>query len=300
MTFEQLHYFCTIVKFASFSIAADELNISQSALSKQIIKLEKELDILLFDRTHRQIVLTMYGKEFYEDASRILREYDKMICKLNNLKKRNENAINIASLPISSSFNLSKILNDLCLYSPDSKIQFNEIEEKGLNAIIEKNFYDIFILRNDSNKSLKNYHKQKLFSDRLVALISPENKLFTSVQIPLSSLDSKEIVLPPSYTTISQTFLNTCKKMHVRPIIIQHSRLETLINLVSNNQQYIAITTEQSLRAFNLNNLKICYFSEPIDCDLYIFYQKNTYNFKTIKHIVDKILTLQNQIKTSV
>jgi LysR family transcriptional regulator, transcription activator of glutamate synthase operon len=62
MELKQVEYFLTIVDTGSFSTAADELYISQSSLSKQIMSLEKELGFQLFDRSKRKIVLTPAGE----------------------------------------------------------------------------------------------------------------------------------------------------------------------------------------------------------------------------------------------
>lgn len=51
MTFDQIQYFIAIAECNTYFDAAEELNISQSALSKQIIKLEKELGVALLDRS---------------------------------------------------------------------------------------------------------------------------------------------------------------------------------------------------------------------------------------------------------
>ena len=54
MTFDQIQYFIAIAECNTYFDAAEELNISQSALSKQIIKLEKELGVALLDRSPRR------------------------------------------------------------------------------------------------------------------------------------------------------------------------------------------------------------------------------------------------------
>lgn len=58
MTFDQIQYFIAIAECNTYFDAAEELNISQSALSKQIIKLEKELGVALLDRSRRKASLT--------------------------------------------------------------------------------------------------------------------------------------------------------------------------------------------------------------------------------------------------
>ena len=55
MNIESLKYFLTVEKYNSFSLAAEELCISQSSLSKHIKKLETELNCKLFERCTRHV-----------------------------------------------------------------------------------------------------------------------------------------------------------------------------------------------------------------------------------------------------
>lgn len=73
MTFEQLEAFVAVTEYDTLFDAAEALHISQSALSKQIQKLEKELDLLLLDRTHRRACLTPAGEQFSREAKILLR-----------------------------------------------------------------------------------------------------------------------------------------------------------------------------------------------------------------------------------
>ncbi|MCI8538886.1 MAG: LysR family transcriptional regulator [Oscillospiraceae bacterium] len=66
MTESQISCFEAVAKFRSFSKAASSLMISQPAISHQIAKLEQELDLLLFDRTGREIRLTEAGMMMLE------------------------------------------------------------------------------------------------------------------------------------------------------------------------------------------------------------------------------------------
>ena len=61
MTFEELYYFVVLVREDNFLNAAETLHISQSSLTKHIQKLEKELNISLFDRNSRKAVITEAG-----------------------------------------------------------------------------------------------------------------------------------------------------------------------------------------------------------------------------------------------
>lgn len=75
MDIQTLIYFVDIAEQHSFSAAAESQNISQSSLSKAIMRLENELNVHLFDRKKHPIELTPAGECFYEDVKKMLPNY---------------------------------------------------------------------------------------------------------------------------------------------------------------------------------------------------------------------------------
>src|ERR1700761_2797175 len=78
MEFRQLTYFCKVAQTGSFSSASAELAIAQPALSRQIRKLEEELDVLLFHRNGRGVRLTEAGRRLFERSSHILIDFENL------------------------------------------------------------------------------------------------------------------------------------------------------------------------------------------------------------------------------
>lgn len=76
MTFEQMRIFLEAAHFGSFTHAAERLGLTQSAVSVSIKKLEEKHDVLLFDRSGRQLMLTEAGQVLLNEAERILRDVD--------------------------------------------------------------------------------------------------------------------------------------------------------------------------------------------------------------------------------
>ena len=68
----QLDTFICVVEAGSFSKAAEELYISAHAVIKQINSLENSLNLQLFERTHRGLIITEAGKSLYQDAKYLI------------------------------------------------------------------------------------------------------------------------------------------------------------------------------------------------------------------------------------
>lgn len=78
MEIHQLRYVLAVAHTCSFSLAAEKCFVSQSTLSQQISKLEKELQVKLFSRNTRSVTLTEAGSEFVQQASGIMLAFDKL------------------------------------------------------------------------------------------------------------------------------------------------------------------------------------------------------------------------------
>ena len=72
MTIIQLEYVIAVSKYGSFTKASVILNLSQSAISRQIQSLENDLKIHLFERHARGLVLTENGEYLYKTAHEVI------------------------------------------------------------------------------------------------------------------------------------------------------------------------------------------------------------------------------------
>ena len=73
-TLRQLQYFVAVAERGAFGTAAEDLAVSQPALSKQLATMEAELDVVLFERTSRRVKLTSVGKDLLPRARSILQK----------------------------------------------------------------------------------------------------------------------------------------------------------------------------------------------------------------------------------
>ena len=76
--FKQLRHFQSVVRLNSFSAAAEENYISQSAISRQVQALERELGFQLLERKNRSFALTEAGAYFYQKSLVATADYERM------------------------------------------------------------------------------------------------------------------------------------------------------------------------------------------------------------------------------
>ena len=95
MEFSQMVYFIKIVELGSMTKASAKLNISQSALSISIKKLEDEFGLPLFIKNGRNIKTSTYGDFFYKASKNIILEIENLRNDLNDLSKKKFDYINI-------------------------------------------------------------------------------------------------------------------------------------------------------------------------------------------------------------
>ena len=107
MNLKQLRALVAVFEEGSFSAAASRLNIVQPALSQQIIGLEKELNVQLFERTNRGVAPTPYGKRLVNHARLILRQMEIARNDLRTSMESEPAGEVIIALPVTATANLA-------------------------------------------------------------------------------------------------------------------------------------------------------------------------------------------------
>ncbi|ACL19873.1 transcriptional regulator, LysR family [Desulfitobacterium hafniense DCB-2] len=106
MNYLRLKYFTVIAKHLNFSKAAQELYISQPALSKHIMELEKHFGTALFVRTNRNLILTAAGKVLLSEAEKIFAREPEVFHLVKEASAKEAGKLSIAFVSTSLSFHI--------------------------------------------------------------------------------------------------------------------------------------------------------------------------------------------------
>lgn len=155
MTFEQIDCFIAAVHADTFFDAAELLHTTQSTLSKQIQKLEKELNLQLFDRSRRNAVLTPAGELFYQEAQELSRQYHQMLHRMSLYQTAKEQQLSVGTLPVLSQYHLTGSFRLFQKEHPEISLALTEVEESELMEGIEKKRFAMILARESMSCTLR-------------------------------------------------------------------------------------------------------------------------------------------------
>lgn len=95
MTLYQLECFVQVAELLSFVRAAEQMCISQPAITYQIRTLEKEMDVTLFERSTRHCRLTPAGQAFYHDAIQLISFYQRAVKNAREIQRTNNSHLRV-------------------------------------------------------------------------------------------------------------------------------------------------------------------------------------------------------------
>lgn len=197
---QKLLSFMKIVETESFTRAAEELALTQPAVSQHVKNLEDELGVKLFIRNHNQIRLTSHGETVYKYARRLLAVSNNLKQTLSNEKS------NISSLTvgITHSVESSRVVEALATYSNLNKgltIKVVTDTIENLHRMMKNYELDFLIINGTLVDPKLDY--MTMDTDSLVLAVSPNHRLATHNSVSVDELKKERLILrlPSSNTT---------------------------------------------------------------------------------------------------
>jgi len=115
--------FIKVADLGSFSKAAQVLNLAPSSITRSINKLEAELDVRLFKRSTRALVLTEEGHQFYGRAEKLLEDADGLISSMQGTRSEPEGTLRISAFEGFGRAFISPLLPDFLSRYPQLKVE---------------------------------------------------------------------------------------------------------------------------------------------------------------------------------
>jgi DNA-binding transcriptional LysR family regulator len=158
----------------SFSKVARELNITQPALSKQIMCLETELGVKLFDRTVNPLNLTPAGEHFLRKAEKLIYEEEQLVSSMEQFREEKAGQLVIGIPPVRSSYLISDVIKKVREKFPKVQVKLHEVSSDTLREELKEGKYDFAIVNLPVDESVLVI--KPIEPDRLVLVVPNELK----------------------------------------------------------------------------------------------------------------------------
>lgn len=290
MDFKQLQSFVAVVKYKSFTKAAEQLYIAQPTISAHIRQLEEEFSKRLVIRSTRSVEVTPRGWELYECAKTILELRDNLIQTWNDEEKQ---IIRLGASTIPSAYILPEILPEFGKMYPEVYFVVNQIDSQGVVQGLLHGNYDLGLVGMELEQEQLAF--VPFYRDRMV-LITPVNEYFLQMQ-QQKNLSWKEILKNPIILRESGSGSQKAADVFLESLGVSEKDLnisarindqESIKNLVAGGLG-ISVISEKAAR--NLEKEKrILVFDLPwqiSERNLYLVYQKDYILRKRIEKFID-------------
>jgi LysR family hydrogen peroxide-inducible transcriptional activator len=231
MELHQLRYFCAIADTHSFSRAAVQCHVSQPSLSQQILKLEDELGVRLFDRLGRTIRLTNSGETFLPRARAVLRELEAARGDVDEQKESVSGMVTIGVIPTVAPYLLPPHLSQFSRRFPQAKLAVVEEITPILLERVRAASIDLAVLALPIRGH--EFETFPMLTEPLFAAVPRQHPLARRQALALKDLRSDPFLLLRDGHCFRDTAVAACDRARLHPqIVFESGQFTSLLSMV--------------------------------------------------------------------
>jgi DNA-binding transcriptional LysR family regulator len=253
MDVQQIKNFLTLCETLNFRKAAEQINIVQPALSRQIQLLEQEVGALLFNRSNRTVVLTEAGVFFQKETSRIVQDLQKAIVRTGQLHTGEAGEIKVTHASSAMNTVVPAFLVKVKNKWPNLKTIVQETSNFQQIDMLLTRATDIGIAPNilvglEINSKI-------LYRENFALLLPHDHPLSGKKLTDLSILKNETFILPQLSTGIGyvETILQICQGYGFKPKVAHESAHSTGVMRLVEAGLGISIEPVSSVRGVNMH-----------------------------------------------
>lgn len=233
MDTQSLRAFIKVTELGSFSLAAEQLHVTQPAVSKRISTLEAQLECRLFDRIGRQVKLTEAGRELYPRAQQILKDVAAAKRSIQDLPGTVAGKLSIGISHHIGLHRLPPVLQSFTRSYPRVQldIDFMDSEEAHEQIAHGKLELGVVTLGDSSDTPINN---ELIWLDELIVVTSLDHHLLRFRDISLATLSQFPAIMPGLNTYTGQIIKARFAQQQLQlDISMSTNYLETIKMMVS-------------------------------------------------------------------
>ena len=232
MEIHQLRYVCAIAETGSFSRAAERCKVAQPSLSQQVLKLEKDLGVKLFDRLGRSVRLTEPGRAFLPHARSILKQMDVARSTVADKNSDVRGSVAVGVIPTIAPYLMPRYTTGFTKRYPEAKLRIVEDTTPVLIESLRDLSIDLAIL------ALPLRHKDLEFfplgTEPLFAVLPKDHPRSSSRSLALKELRGESFVVLRDGHCFRDLSIAACTHARVTPnIAFESGQFSSLLGMVA-------------------------------------------------------------------
>ena len=196
--FAGIQDFVSVAELGGFHRAADELHITQTALTRRIQKLEAYLGLKLLDRTTRSVALTAVGHEFLPKARAIVGEMNSSVVHLKEMARTSRGSFTLACVSTMSSRLLPYLIRRYADLHPRNRVRLLDLSSSDVREAVLNRKAELGIaIHGEDHPDL---HERFLFDDALVYYCHESHPLADRSRVSWQDLRKCDLIMVRGFT----------------------------------------------------------------------------------------------------
>ena len=261
MEIQQLEYFKTVAEMQHMTHAAEQLNISQPALSKSISNIEHEIGVPLFDRQGRSISLNRYGKLFLISVDAILREFEKAKVEIGSLVMPGYGDVAFGFIHTLGMEVVPELMAHVPEKYPNMKFTLTQAASYNLLKWLEEGQVDLCLSQRIESKTIE-IEWIELWSEELFVIVPKNHRFADRESIRLEEIKDEPFISIKRGNALRQIVDKLFKQAGITTnITFSGEEMHTVAGFVGAGLGVSLIPDIKGLNEYNVCKIRV---SEPI------------------------------------
>lgn len=233
MELQQLLYFRKVAELQHFTRAAEELAVSQPALSRAVARLEEELGLQLFEREGRSVRLNRYGRVFLSRVERILQEVEASRHEMADLAGTERGTVALAFLHTLGVRLVPDLLRNFRREHPEIRFQMWQNASEVILGQLESGEIDLCLISAVPRAQSPGFGWAELFSEELYLMVPADHPLAGKGEAGLAEVADNDFISMKPETGLRQISDDLCREAGFTPrILFEGEEVATIRGLV--------------------------------------------------------------------
>jgi LysR family hydrogen peroxide-inducible transcriptional activator len=263
-TIRQLEYITAIDDHGGFQAAADACHVTQPGLSSQVRQLEEFLELQLFERGRKPVLVTPAGREILNRARAVLTSVSELHEAARSLGRPLTGPLRLGVIPTVAPFLLPSVLPAVRRAHPELRLELHEAHTLELVESLERGELDLLLLALDA--PLGDAATLPLFEDPFVLALPRGHRLAERKRIRQSDLAGETVLLLEDGHCLRDQALSICSSAGASELgDFRASSLTTLVHMCASGAGVTLLPTLATRTSGSLDrDLALVPFTRPV------------------------------------